>query len=294
MPLTKIIQSLCKPMNPISTGIEPKLKELRGIRAVVFDVYGTLFISAAGDISIAQASTQESIMRSVFEAEGFSLNGSAKNICELFLDHLRSHKDIKKSQGIEYPEVDICEVWQDFVDELLAYEVIEGTVSALVIKKLAIQYECRANPVWPMPRVIQTLESLLDKEASLALISNAQFYTPMLFSALLENTPSDLGISEECSVWSYKEGHGKPSTELFERSVQKFMEEENTPPESILYVGNDMLNDILPAGKVGFKTALFAGDKRSLRLREDHPLCPKIKPDLIITALEQLPECIQG
>jgi putative hydrolase of the HAD superfamily len=53
-------------------------------------------------------------------------------------------------------------------------------------------------------------------------------------------------------------------------------------------VGNDMLNDIYPAKKLGFQTALFAGDARSLRLRTDDPRCRNLSADLILTDLEQL------
>ena len=60
------------------------------------------------------------------------------------------------------------------------------------------------------------------------------------------------------------------------------------PVNAALYLGNDMLNDIYPAQKVGFKTALFAGDARSLRLREDDPGCKNLSPDIIITDLIQL------
>jgi putative hydrolase of the HAD superfamily len=49
-----------------------------------------------------------------------------------------------------------------------------------------------------------------------------------------------------------------------------------------------MLNDMLPAYAEGFQTALFAGDKRSLRLREDDPRCKNLSPDLVITDLRQL------
>jgi putative hydrolase of the HAD superfamily len=49
-----------------------------------------------------------------------------------------------------------------------------------------------------------------------------------------------------------------------------------------------MLNDIYPARKAGFTTALFAGDKRSLRLRQDDPRCANISADLVITDLYQL------
>jgi len=49
-----------------------------------------------------------------------------------------------------------------------------------------------------------------------------------------------------------------------------------------------MLNDIYPANAIGFQTALFAGDQRSLRLRTDDPRCVNLKPDLVLTDLAQL------
>jgi putative hydrolase of the HAD superfamily len=49
-----------------------------------------------------------------------------------------------------------------------------------------------------------------------------------------------------------------------------------------------MLKDIWPATQLGFKTALFAGDGRSLRLREDDERCRAVQPDLVIDHLSQL------
>jgi putative hydrolase of the HAD superfamily len=60
------------------------------------------------------------------------------------------------------------------------------------------------------------------------------------------------------------------------------------PAASVLYVGNDMRNDIVPAASVGFNTALFAGDQRSLRLRESDADCRNVTPDVIVTDLRQL------
>jgi putative hydrolase of the HAD superfamily len=57
-------------------------------------------------------------------------------------------------------------------------------------------------------------------------------------------------------------------------------------------VGNDKLNDIWPATQLGLKTALFAGDQRSLRLRENDVRCSGLEPDLVITRLSQLSDFI--
>ena len=78
---------------------------------------------------------------------------------------------------------------------------------------------------------------------------------------------------------------------LYHAAVQRLAKMEIMPDE-VLYVGNDMLNDIMPAQHVGFKTALFAGDKRSLRWRANDLRVDEIEPEIIVTDLSQIPHCI--
>ena len=49
-PLADIFRSQFKPLEPIPTGERSVLADLQGIRAVLFDLYGTLFISASGEV----------------------------------------------------------------------------------------------------------------------------------------------------------------------------------------------------------------------------------------------------
>jgi putative hydrolase of the HAD superfamily len=41
------------------------------------------------------------------------------------------------------------------------------------------------------------------------------------------------------------------------------------------------------------KTALFAGDERSLKWRRDDKRCKNLSPDLVITELQQLTACVE-
>jgi len=56
----------------------------------------------------------------------------------------------------------------------------------------------------------------------------------------------------------------------------------------VLYVGNDRVNDIWPAVEEGMSTALFAGDSRSFRPRENDPRIRGVREDLLLTDLRQL------
>ena len=48
--LKSLVRSLCEPLDPEPTGVQPRLRVLEKVRAVVFDVYGTLLVSASGEV----------------------------------------------------------------------------------------------------------------------------------------------------------------------------------------------------------------------------------------------------
>jgi putative hydrolase of the HAD superfamily len=131
-----------------------------------------------------------------------------------------------------------------------------------------------------------------DLNLPMGVVSNAQFYTPFLFNRFLNSDMEDLGFHPDLIFFSYKFGYAKPSTFLFREAIER-LKSSDIRADSVLYIGNDMLNDIYPAKTVGFSTALFAGDTRSLRLREGNPSCKNISADIVITDLIQLLDHVQ-
>ena len=55
MTVSKIMRESLKEMRPLPTGVVPQMERITGIRAVIFDLYGTLFISQTGDIAAGEA-----------------------------------------------------------------------------------------------------------------------------------------------------------------------------------------------------------------------------------------------
>ncbi len=256
----EIIREHSKPLEPVSTDETPVIRSLDGIRAVVFDIYGTLVISAAGDISLVQENASEKAM----EQAGVTTPNATARYHELIAEHQsRSNK--------AFPEVEIRDVWRDLAGENVDIETI------------AVTYEVHANPVWPMPHCAEVLEELHSRGLKLGIVSNAQFYTRYLFPALLDRDLEELGFDPELMIFSYEELEGKPSRALYQKLATSFRGQGIEPAE-VLYVGNDMKKDIHPASLEGFQTALFAGDQRSLRL---HPELDAT-PDWVITDLIQL------
>ena len=195
------------------------------LRAVLFDIYGTLLSSAAGELHSDPA----------------------------------LHDLIAKAHAASphpFPEIDIREIHSALHPELALDEV----------EALAVVHERKANPVTPMPGAAETLRQLAAKGIPLGLISNAQFYTVPILEEALGATLTELGIDPDLCCFSYIERRAKPDHYLFETLRDKLVRRGIQPAET-LYVGNDVRNDIDPARATGFRTALFAGDPLSLRLR---------------------------
>ena len=155
------------------------------------------------------------------------------------------------------------------------------------VRRFALEFEFLVNPVYPMPHLNTLLQACAQIRMPLGIISNAQFYTPMLFEIFFESDLHQMGFQNDLVFFSYRYGRAKPSRYLYEQAAAG-IRKRGIPPAHVLYVGNDMRNDIDPAARIGFKTALFAGDRRSLRLREEDPRLKTQAPDLIVTDLIQL------
>lgn len=215
-------------------------------RAVLFDIYGTLLSSAAGELHPDPA-----LRALIAKAHAASPH--------------------------PFPEIDIREIHATLHPELAPVE----------IETLAIAHERKTNPVTPMPGAADVLRQLAAKDIPLGLISNAQFYTVPVLEEALGFTLTDLGIDPELCSFSYLERRAKPDAYLFE-IVRDRLTKRGIPASQVLYIGNDVRNDIDPARATGFRTALFAGDPLSLRLRGrslDH-----CGADHVIRDLREIPD----
>ncbi len=271
-----LIKAYLTPMSPQPTAMSPGGRLAQRIECILFDIYGTLFISGAGDISMARkASPQISKLERLLAK--FEVGISPRMLIEQLHRAIDTQHHQLAQRGIDIPEIEIDKIWL----QILACDDIEQA------RKFAIEYELIANPVYPMPNLAKLLTACRQQNRPMGLVSNAQFFTPLLFKWFLGADMESLGFDSELIFLSYQMGYAKPSRVLFETAAAA-LNAKGIAPSSVLVVGNDMLNDIYPAKILEFQTALFAGDARSLRLRADDPRCRNLSADLILTDLEQL------
>jgi putative hydrolase of the HAD superfamily len=290
--LASRIRELSRPLEPVVPGLAPRLTPLSGIRAVLFDVYGTLFVSGCGDVGVAAQMADADALAAAFAASGFDgdLPQAGRIGTELYHAAIAADHAARRTAGVRFPEVDIVEIWRRVTAELRRQGRLRGPDGHGPLRGLAVEYECRTNPVWPMPCMQQALSTLSERGILLGIVSNAQFFTPLLFDALCGIGLAGLGVQPRLCAWSYRLREAKPATRLFTTVLHRLQRDWQIAPEQTLYVGNDMLNDILAATGAGCRTGLFAGDARSLRLRRDDPRCAALQPDAVITSLDQVPQ----
>lgn len=284
-------------LQPIPTEFCPNLKVETPVKAVIFDIYGTLLISSSGDIDPASMTTDS--MQKALKAGGFKMDGLNNLVYSFLLEQLplriKLNQEEIKLKGNPYPDVNIFKVWLEMFTEAEKEDLIKlaGHES---IADVIIVFEILSNKVYPMPGMKEVLLGLKDKGIPLGIVSNAQFYAPIIMNYFLTGkfyTKQNIEIFDpELTVFSYKELRAKPDVRLFDKIKLTLQNKFNLQPSDAIFVGNDMLKDVYTAKNSGLKTALFSGDKRSLRIREDDLRVKGLFPDFFINDLKQILQII--
>jgi HAD superfamily hydrolase (TIGR01549 family) len=138
-----------------------------------------------------------------------------------------------------------------------SFEVLQAVGARLGVKLSPPQWE-RFAWLWyePLsrcaevePDLRETLQTLRDRGLELGIVSNT-----FVNRASLEKHLQQLGLLEFFSVqlYSYEYHFRKPNSEIFQIAADKI----GTPVENIVFIGDRIDNDILPALKSGMRAVL--------------------------------------
>lgn len=120
--------------------------------AVLFDIYGTLLVSGIGEVGTARNSAREDAFAEALEAVGLPPSGPVKPALDYSFDLIEQRHEASRRGGVEFPEIDILDIWTAVLDRLQKDGTLpERQIDREDLKRLAIHYESRTNPTWPMP-----------------------------------------------------------------------------------------------------------------------------------------------
>ena len=286
------------PLCPIPSGVRPRLSPMAGIRAVIFDIYGTLIISGSGDVGgggdvdggdggvIGDGGGDEQEARAGGGVRP-AIPVTAATAGAFRSEVAAFHAATSLPPG-ERAEVDALEVWRRLLESGGRADLAADPWS---VAEVAAEFESRTNPTWPMPGAAMLLEALRRRPLSLGIVSNAQAFTLPLIEELVGSPLAGSGFDLDLCLFSYRYRRAKPSPSLFQ-ALRAALRRRGILASEAVYVGNDMLNDVWAAGRAGLRTVWFAGDRRSCRPREDDPRCRSVRPNAVITEWGQFLQII--
>jgi FMN phosphatase YigB (HAD superfamily) len=212
------------------------------IRAIIFDVYGTLM-----QVGAAPRDAEE-LWRALFQ-DTFRTDPPLGRLefsvaCNraITLRHNAAH-----ARGIAKPEI----LWPAIVAEVLPKF---GKLDAAAQVEFVYRQIQIGRSISLAPGAAPTLRWLLDKRCTLGIASNAQAYTLRELDLALKTGGLQIGIFDrELNYWSFQNGFSKPDPHGYQM-IRARLEARGIDPLQTLMVGDRLDNDVAPARLTGFQT----------------------------------------
>jgi FMN phosphatase YigB (HAD superfamily) len=276
------------------------------VKAVFWTVYGTLVAIPGGELHfeheqdfVTDAALDKVIKEfKMWQSMSRKPGAPSAYMKELYRKALTTLR-MTGAGGEKHPEVQVERVWDDIVKKLFQkeYTFDAATYGSMneYVKKIAYFYHASIQGSGPYPGAADALRLVADRGVQNGLLADGQCFTAgQLQRCLRQQDPAldiDAVIPSTLRVVSSDKRARKPSETLFKAAIQAALTKGVTPGE-ILHVGSSIPRDIAPAKKLGFRTALYAGDRNSLSATPEQLKDPATRPDVLLTELTQVLEVI--
>ena len=292
------------PAAPTVTPVKakPHLVALRGIRAVLWNVYGTLLAIPLGELLFEHP--QAFIMSNALDKtiQEFKMWASMSRkpgqpsdyMLAIYQQILLENKT--GPAGERFPEPASDRIWETILKRLLQkdYKFDTNFYGALneFSRKVAYFFHASLQGTACYPGAAQMVQHLAEKGIVQGLLGEGQSFTPVQLARGLRAQDAHLRVpwGEQVTL-SYECRGRKPSERLFRLALER-LQTHKIAAHEVLHVGSRIKEDILPARRLGMKTALFAGDKASLQATPEQLKDPLSRPDILLTELTQLVEVV--
>ncbi|MEQ9412104.1 MAG: HAD family hydrolase [Fuerstiella sp.] len=282
---------------------KPSIDRLPDIKAVLWDVYGTLLRTPDGAFTVFPE--QEIYLQVALE----------KTIHEFHMWHsmyrkpgppwqsmIHQYRDYAERLAMAAPQrsgdltdVSLVHVWRGIIDRLFdkEYSYDEGLYGDVdeLSEKVAYFFHCNLQAVEARAGSAAAISELMETGVRQGLLADGQAFTMVqLVRALLREgqlPPIGQVLPGQHNVLSFQLGIRKPSPSLFRQAVAQF-EDLGIHPSEILHVSCRLKKDLAPAKAAGMKTALLAAEKTGLEATADLLKDPQIRPDRLLTDISQI------
>jgi FMN phosphatase YigB (HAD superfamily) len=296
------------PAPPEATPVKarPHLERLPDIRAVLWNVYGTLLAIPLGDLVFEHPQAfimGNALDKTIQEFKMWSSMtrkpGQPSNALRLMYDQvLLEQRGISGPGGEKYPEVLSERVWEAILKKLMQKDykfdaTFFGSLNEYS-RKIAYFFHASLQGTACNDSAAAALRHVAAAGLSQGLLADAQCFTTVQLQRGLDRQHGerleDL-LTNGLVILSCDVRARKPSDRLYKQALSA-IGEKGIKPEEVLQVGSRIAQDVIPARRLGMRTALFAGDKVSLQATPEQLKEPASRPDVLLTELSQIAEVV--
>jgi FMN phosphatase YigB (HAD superfamily) len=278
-------------------------KPLAGIKAVVWNLYGTLLRVTDGELLLShhtELRMQVALEKTIGEFNMWnSMTRKPGAPWEHILPRYRAAlEDIELTAKVapgDFGHANGSSAWRRILEMLgqKEYQYDKAFYGSLdqLSEKIAYFFQLCLQGVEAAPNATAALTAVSQSGLVQGLLTDAQPFTLIqalrAFGQQGKLPPLNELFDPACLILSCQLGVRKPSPTLYDTCLQRFAEKGIQPGE-ILYVGNRLQSDLAVAKQLGIKTALYVGDKLSLQASSAEIKHKVLRPKRLLTDLKQI------
>jgi FMN phosphatase YigB (HAD superfamily) len=285
---------------------KPYLVRLPQVRAVLWNVYGTLLRIAGGELwfehpqpFVMNVALDKTIQEyKMWSSMSRKPGQPADYMKQLYTSVLTEHRAVPGGTE-KYPEVGSDRIWEALIKKLFQkdYKFDAGFFGSLneFSRKVAYFFHASLQGTTAYDGAAEALRYVSKKGVKQGLLADGQCFTRVQLQRGLAAQDKDAALDKlldkDLIVLSYEIRGRKPSERLF-RQATAALNQQGIAPNEVLHIGSSIARDLVPARRLGMRTALFAGDKTSLQATAEQLKEPNGRPDVLLTELNQIAEVI--
>jgi FMN phosphatase YigB (HAD superfamily) len=290
------------PPEPVPVHAISHLVPLPEVRVVLWSVYGTLLAISGGELlfehpepfvmSVALDKTIQEFK--MWGAMSRKPGQPAEYMQQIYSQILTEQKAVPG--GIErFPEVVSERIWETILKRLMQkdYKFDAGFFGSLneFSRKVAYFFHSSLQGVTCYPRAAKAMRLVNTRGLEQGLLADGQSFTILQLERALRQQDPEANLpqllAEDLTFLSCDSQGRKPSERFFRRALD-VLRARGIAPREVLHVGARLQQDLVPARRLGMRTALYAGDRNSLQVTSEQLKESANRPDILLTRLSQL------
>jgi hypothetical protein len=301
-------RDLSWPAPPVPTPAKarPHLTRLADVRCVLWNIYGTLLSIPGGEVWFEHKNAfimGLALDKVIQEFKMWASMSRHPGQPSEYLQQIYKQVFVEQSHvpggGERFPEILSQTLWAAVIKKLCVKEykfdvAFFGSLNEFS-EKLAYFFHSSLQATVCYEGAATALQRVASKGLAQGLFGDAQCFTRVQLQRGIAAQKADANLdsllTDGLSFLSCDFRARKPS-ERFLREATVALSRQGLQPAHVLHVSSRVAQDLVPARRMGMKTALFAGDRESLQATPEQLRDPVGRPDVLLTELSQIADVI--